>query len=101
MYLCIYRALDHCHQKGVLYLDLKPNNILIVQDGLIKLADFGLSVDIESAKYLDDVRGTPNYMAPEISEQVRCIYIYINVCVCVCVCVYNDITIRTRIKIIQ
>lgn len=38
-------AINHIHEKDVVYRDLKPENILIADDGHIKLADFGLSKD--------------------------------------------------------
>ena len=38
-------AIQHLHQKNIVYRDLKPENILIYSDGHIKLADFGLSKD--------------------------------------------------------
>jgi len=38
-------AIEHIHQKNIVYRDLKPENILIYSDGHIKLADFGLSKD--------------------------------------------------------
>lgn len=36
-------AIEHLHNKNIIYRDLKPENILIDKDGHIKLADFGLS----------------------------------------------------------
>jgi len=41
--LMILQGLAYCHKKWVLHRDVKPNNLLIGQDGQLKLADFGLS----------------------------------------------------------
>lgn len=41
--LMILRALEYCHQRGLMHRDLKPNNLLIAGDGRLKLADFGLA----------------------------------------------------------
>jgi len=56
-------ALQHLHSIGVLYRDLKPENVLIHGDGHVKLADFGLCKESSTA---DTFCGTPVYLAPEI-----------------------------------
>jgi serine/threonine-protein kinase len=59
-------ALDHAHAQGMVHRDIKPDNVLVAQDGTVKLLDFGL------ARILDEgfgeqsvLAGTPYYMAPE------------------------------------
>ena len=39
----ILGAVRHCHQSGVCHNDLKPNNILLTKEGVVKLADFGFA----------------------------------------------------------
>ena len=39
----IFRGIAHCHKNRVLHRDLKPQNLLISKEGVLKLADFGLS----------------------------------------------------------
>lgn len=60
-------ALQHCHARGVVHMDVKPANILITSSGLCKLGDFGCSICFDGPKLdLDNALvGTPGYQAPE------------------------------------
>lgn len=69
-------ALKHCHDRGIVHRDLKPENLLltknekgVVEDGNIKLADFGFSKQLPNKSRKDGLTtscGTPGYVAPEI-----------------------------------
>ncbi|XP_055382662.1 membrane-associated tyrosine- and threonine-specific cdc2-inhibitory kinase [Condylostylus longicornis] len=59
-------ALKILHDQNLLHLDIKLENILIGDDGLCKLADFGLVCDIERANYHQANEGDSKYIAPEL-----------------------------------
>jgi serine/threonine-protein kinase len=61
----ICNAVDHAHAHGVLHRDLRPANVLVTEQGLIKVADFGTSRFLEIAAHGTTVIGSPPYMAPE------------------------------------
>lgn len=63
-------ALKYLHSKGVSHRDIKLENILIKQNGIVKLIDFGFAVVNENRDaLLDNYCGTPAYMSPEIVER--------------------------------
>jgi serine/threonine-protein kinase len=65
-YICqICNAVDHAHRQGVLHRDLRPSNVLVGDNGTLKVADFGTSRFLEIAAHGTTVIGSPPYMAPE------------------------------------
>src|SRR3954463_14529951 len=59
-------GLGHAHAAGVIHRDVKPSNILINNDGRIKVSDFGIArIESSQLTQVGDVLGTPHYMAPE------------------------------------
>ena len=65
-YTCqICNAVDHAHRAGVLHRDLRPGNMLVSDNGMLKVTDFGTSRFLEIAAHGTTVIGSPPYMAPE------------------------------------
>ncbi|KAI1054024.1 hypothetical protein LB507_007234 [Fusarium sp. FIESC RH6] len=67
--LCL--GLKDIHDAGFMHLDLKPANILVTFEGVLKIADFGLAQSCSSAEGVD-VEGDREYMAPEMLKGKSC-----------------------------
>jgi non-specific serine/threonine protein kinase len=65
-------GLEHAHHRGVIHRDVKPANLILCEDGAVKIVDFGLAKDLGSGEGLTatgEILGTISYMSP---EQVLC-----------------------------
>lgn len=61
----VVSAFQYMHEKDIIYRDLKPENLLLDQEGFLKVTDFGFAKDISSGRTWT-LCGTPDYLAPEI-----------------------------------
>ena len=65
----ILRALQHAHDKGIVHRDIKPQNIMLLPDGTIKVTDFGIArlsrADLRATTEGDKAIGSVHYISPE------------------------------------
>ena len=68
----ILAALEHAHSRGIIHRDIKPQNILVLKDGFIKVTDFGIAKVSEKKRRAetisDNAIGTVYYISPEQAE---------------------------------
>ncbi|MER1955939.1 MAG: Stk1 family PASTA domain-containing Ser/Thr kinase [Solibacillus sp.] len=60
-------ALDHAHENGIIHRDIKPQNILMDEEGNVKITDFGIATSLGATSYTqtNSVIGTVHYLSPE------------------------------------
>lgn len=59
-------GLEHIHSKGIVYRDLKLENVLVDENGHVKISDLGLAVLLGDSGKVRGYAGTPGYTAPEV-----------------------------------
>jgi serine/threonine protein kinase len=68
--LQVARALGYAHHRGIVHRDVKPQNVILNEDGRAKVTDFGIarSLDVEGVTQTGTVLGTSDYIAPEQAQ---------------------------------
>lgn len=68
----IAKALDHAHSRGIVHRDIKPHNIMILKDGSIKVADFGIArIGSAQSTLTREALGSVHYISPEQAKGAR------------------------------
>ena len=68
----IVRALGHAHSRGIIHRDIKPQNIMVLRDGSVKVADFGIARIMSSQSTLTkEALGSVHYISPEQAKGGR------------------------------
>lgn len=62
---CLILGLEYMHLQSVIHRDMKPENIIMEENGYLRITDFGIS-KIWKEDNSADTSGTPGYMAPEV-----------------------------------
>ncbi len=61
----IVRALSHAHGRGIIHRDIKPHNIMVLRDGSVKVADFGIARIASQSTLTQEALGSVHYISPE------------------------------------
>lgn len=64
----VLSALDHAHQRGVVHRDISPGNVMITDDGAVKVLDFGIAAVGEQSTVSEVVHGSVAYVSPEQAQ---------------------------------
>jgi serine/threonine protein kinase len=71
----IARALDNAHRRGIVHRDIKPQNLMVTPEGLVKAMDFGIAkaADFSTMTQTGIFMGSPHYVSPEQAKGARTI----------------------------
>lgn len=64
--LDVLDGLQSCHDNGVIHRDIKDDNIFVSNKGEYKIGDFGVSKILKDSSKAESLKGTPNFLAPEV-----------------------------------
>ncbi len=68
----IAKALDHAHSRGIIHRDIKPHNVMVLKNGAVKVADFGIAqVMSKSSTLTKEALGSVHYISPEQAKGGR------------------------------
>lgn len=67
-FLKVCEAIEYCHRRGIVHCDLKPENIMLGQNGVVYVMDWGIACPVGTPR-TGHVDGTPAYMAPELFQE--------------------------------
>jgi len=69
----IVKALGHAHSRGIIHRDIKPQNIMVLRDGSVKVADFGIArlLSAQQATLTQEALGSVHYISPEQAKGSR------------------------------
>lgn len=62
----VLEGLKKCHENGVWHRDIKDENIFVANNGSFKIGDFGVSKILKGSSKAESLKGTPNFLAPEV-----------------------------------